>query len=154
MDDSCPGLSFALHSTPGAWGWWIVNVGRYSFSSVTVDGRGLHVENQGFVAGGIVDDAACSIYRLRTRPCPRAAFSMIHDAPTSGRIFTGISQQLSPEAFDPARSDRFRSFRSIQKKRMAPVRIHRAGAISRSPRSRSSRGDGSRFVGRFVTIAP
>ena len=51
---------------------------------------GLHVEDDlGFVAGGSVGDAA--IDRLRARQCPRAAFSMIHAAPTSGRIFIGTS---------------------------------------------------------------
>jgi hypothetical protein len=91
--------------------------GRYSFSSLQSTGGGLHVENLGFVAGGSVSDAAC---RLRTRKCPRAAYSMIHAAPTCGRIFTGTSQQHSPEAFDLARSDRSRSFRSIQKNKGWP----------------------------------
>ena len=46
-------------------------------------GGGLHVENLGFVAGGSISDAARD--RLRTRQCPRAAYSMIHKRELEGR---------------------------------------------------------------------
>jgi hypothetical protein len=42
-----------------------------SFSSYYSQGGGLHVENLGFVVGGSIDG--------RLRPCPGAAYSMIHN---------------------------------------------------------------------------
>jgi hypothetical protein len=44
-------------------------------------GGGLHVESPGLVADGSIGDAAC---RLRTRKCPRAAYSMIHKRELEG----------------------------------------------------------------------
>jgi hypothetical protein len=81
---SYPSLMRAASTVGVSLRWWIVNIDRYSFSSVTLEGRGLHVENLGFVAGSSIGNAGCSIDRLRTRPCPRAAYSMIEHRPIGG----------------------------------------------------------------------